>query len=199
MVWFRVDDNLCFHPKTLEAGNAAMGLWVRAGAWAAANLTDGHIPIKIANDLGSKRSQNALVSAGFWVKSCQGFQFHDWDQRQFSKTEVEQRRQYERDRKAQQRNRNVPPGQPPGLPSAPRARARSPALPRAGYVTSESPVGGPPAPPAYGASAITNCDICNEDGYRSNRTICDHIDHTETYRNGMTMGRAALTRKPQPL
>lgn len=33
MSWFKVDDHLAFHRKTLAAGNEAMGLWVRAGSW----------------------------------------------------------------------------------------------------------------------------------------------------------------------
>ena len=33
--WFKVDDNLALHPKVLGAGNAAMGMWVRAGSWSA--------------------------------------------------------------------------------------------------------------------------------------------------------------------
>ena len=41
MTWFRVDDTLAMHPKVYAAGNAAMGLWVRAGAWSMQQLTDG--------------------------------------------------------------------------------------------------------------------------------------------------------------
>jgi len=39
MVWFLVDDNVTFHNKVIEAGNAA---------WSAANLTNGFIPCRIA-------------------------------------------------------------------------------------------------------------------------------------------------------
>lgn len=35
MPWFRVDDSLDTHPKAIAAGNEAMGLWVRCGAYAA--------------------------------------------------------------------------------------------------------------------------------------------------------------------
>ena len=38
MAWFKVDDKLAFHPKVLTAGNTAIGLWVRAGAWSADQL-----------------------------------------------------------------------------------------------------------------------------------------------------------------
>ena len=48
MVWFLVDDNVTFHKKVMDAGNAAFGAWTRAGAWSAANLTNGFIPCRIA-------------------------------------------------------------------------------------------------------------------------------------------------------
>jgi len=125
MVWFHVDDNLAFHPKAIAAGNEAMGLWVRAGAWATANLTDGFVPRDIVSKLARKRVADKLVSAGLWAeitselgsmsRQCSGYQFHDWDHKQFTKAEVEGRRQWERDRKAEQRKRkHVPQGQPQG-------------------------------------------------------------------------------------
>jgi hypothetical protein len=48
-------------------------------------------------------------------------------------------------------------------------------------------------------AAIQHCPLCDDDGYRPNRTVCDHIDRTQTHRNGAAMRRAALTKKPQPL
>ncbi|STD70923.1 Uncharacterised protein [Corynebacterium ulcerans] len=34
MTWFKVDDGFYDHPKFLDVPNAAVGLWVKAGAWA---------------------------------------------------------------------------------------------------------------------------------------------------------------------
>ena len=48
MPTFEVDDQFAFHQKTLRAGNEAIGVWVRAGAWCAAYLTDGLVPFEIA-------------------------------------------------------------------------------------------------------------------------------------------------------
>jgi len=45
MPWFKVDDTLAFHAKVVAAGNAAMGLWVRAGAHSMQQLTDGFITV----------------------------------------------------------------------------------------------------------------------------------------------------------
>lgn len=92
MPWFRVDDNLSDHPKVLTAGNPAMGLWVRAGAWSMKHLTDGFIPAAVAALLGSPRERQALVASGLWLVADGGYMFHAWDGRQPTKDEVEDRR-----------------------------------------------------------------------------------------------------------
>lgn len=67
MTWFKVDDGFAFHPKAIMAGNAALGLWVRAGAWCGANLTDGFMPKSFITTLGAqKRDADKLVSSGLW-------------------------------------------------------------------------------------------------------------------------------------
>lgn len=79
MPWFKVDDRLAHHPKVMEAGNAAMGLWVRAGSWSAAHLTDGFVPKTLLVTLDGKRAQaDALVKAGLWVAEPDGYRFRDW-------------------------------------------------------------------------------------------------------------------------
>lgn len=78
MTYFLVDDQFPFHPKALAAGNAALGLWVRAGAWSKQYVTGGHIPKGIATSLGTKAEAEALVKAGLWLKVPDGYRFHDW-------------------------------------------------------------------------------------------------------------------------
>jgi len=80
--WFRVDDNLAFHHKTLAAGNAAMGLWVRAGAWSQQMLTGGFVPDAVAQQLGGKALAKRLVDAALWERLPTGYAFHEWSQRQ---------------------------------------------------------------------------------------------------------------------
>jgi hypothetical protein len=65
-------------PEVLEAGNAAMGLWVRAGAWSAANMTDGFIPTRAAALLGTRNLCNKLVKAGLFDETTGGYRFRDW-------------------------------------------------------------------------------------------------------------------------
>lgn len=101
MTWFKVDDTLAFHHKTVAAGNAAMGLWVRAGSWCAQHLTDGFIPASIAATLGTPAQISRLVKVGLWEVTESGFCFHQWGQegRQPSREEVLSRREQERLRK----------------------------------------------------------------------------------------------------
>lgn len=88
MPWFKVDDTLPFHDKVIAAGNAAMGLWVRAGAWSMQQLTDGWIPARIAHQLGTRREANRLCDAGLWEEKDGGYTFHEWNQRQPSRAKV---------------------------------------------------------------------------------------------------------------
>ena len=98
MPWFKVDDNLAFHPKVVTAGNAAVGLWVRSGAWSMGLLTDGFIPDHIAATLGSKTEARRLVAAGLWVPKDGGYLFHEWEQRQPSRVALEAEREAARQR-----------------------------------------------------------------------------------------------------
>lgn len=91
-MWFRVDDTLAFHRKAMQAGNAAMGLWVRAGSWSGQQLTDGAVPEDIARSLGSRAEAKRLVDVGLWHRVEGGYAFHQWEERNPTREEVEQRR-----------------------------------------------------------------------------------------------------------
>lgn len=101
MTWFKVDDTLAFHHKTVSAGNAAMGLWVRAGSWCAQQLTDGFVPTSIAATLGTPPQISRLVKVGLWEVSEGGYSFHGWGEegRQPSRAEINSRRDHDRVRK----------------------------------------------------------------------------------------------------
>jgi hypothetical protein len=107
MPWFRVDDTFSHHSKVMAAGNAAIGLWVRAGAWSMQQLTDGFIPTHVGRQLGSRAEAARLVAAGLWIEKDDGWQFHEWDQRQPSRVQVFADRQAaaERQRAARERAR----------------------------------------------------------------------------------------------
>lgn len=80
MTWFKVDDSFHSHPKVLATSPAALGLWVVAGAWCGANLTDGFVPDHALPRLlpGSGELAKELVSVGLWRRAKGGYRFHDW-------------------------------------------------------------------------------------------------------------------------
>lgn len=88
MPWFKVDDTLAFHAKAVAAGNAAMGLWVRAGSWSMQTLSDGWVPKQIANQMGKASEIRRLVEVGLWIEKDNGYEFHEWNQRQPSRAKV---------------------------------------------------------------------------------------------------------------
>lgn len=81
MTWFRVDDTLHSHPKALKAGNAAMGLWVRCGAWSAAHLRDGFVSEEIARLYSGRNEIEKLINSDLWIRVEGGYQMHDFGAR----------------------------------------------------------------------------------------------------------------------
>lgn len=78
MPWFKVDDSFDTHAKAIRAGNQALGLWVRCGAYSARHLTDGFVPAEIAKLYGRAGEVRALVAAGLWSPIEGGYQMHDF-------------------------------------------------------------------------------------------------------------------------
>jgi len=103
MPWFKVDDNLAFHHKVVAAGNPAMGLWVRAGALCAQQLTDGFIPDHMITALDGRRHAHRLVEVGLWRIVEGGYEFHEWTDRQPTRESVEADREAARQRMSARR------------------------------------------------------------------------------------------------
>jgi hypothetical protein len=117
MPWFRIDDKAHSHPKLIKAGNAALGLWLRCGAYAAQHLTDGIVPGVVAELYGTKPQAAKLVKAGLWHEhghdcpsDCPNpvpgdYVFHDFldDGRNTSRARHEAERKKARDRQAKHR------------------------------------------------------------------------------------------------
>jgi hypothetical protein len=66
MPWFKIDDASHSHPKFMAAGNAALGLWLRCGAYSAQHLTEGIVPGAIATLYGTEPQARKLVKVGLW-------------------------------------------------------------------------------------------------------------------------------------
>lgn len=119
MTWFKVDDTAHAHPKLLKAGNAAVGLWLRGGAYAAQHLTEGAVPGVVAQLYGTAPQARKLITSGLWhahghtCPRCPqppagDFQMHDFltynPTRQ--KVEAERARAAERQQRAREKSAN---------------------------------------------------------------------------------------------
>jgi hypothetical protein len=106
MPWFRVDDGFHSHPKTLSTSLSARGLWVTAGSWSSAHLTNGVVrPQDLASLGGSSELAAELVASGLWEKRRGGgWKFHEWESKNPTKEAVENERKAaaERQRRSRQ-------------------------------------------------------------------------------------------------
>lgn len=105
MAWLRIEDSLWSHPKFLRLSDKAFRLWVRAATYSAQHLTDGLVTDDTLAILGGQRKHcDELWSAGLWERVPEGgYRFHDWTDYQFTREQVEQRRQHNRERVAKWR------------------------------------------------------------------------------------------------
>ena len=56
MPWVRVDDHFNEHPKLAKVGPLGWGIWLAGLAYCNRNLTDGFIPLSIAEGFGGSFS-----------------------------------------------------------------------------------------------------------------------------------------------
>lgn len=105
MTWFKVDDHLHSHKKSMRAGTEAMGLWVLAGSWSAAEESDGWVPDYVLGRLvgpnGDELAEQ-LVRAGMWEADVHdgedGYRFHAWEEYQPTAEQLEAKRAATRER-----------------------------------------------------------------------------------------------------
>ena len=120
MTWFKVDDGFYDHPKvkSLPRGAVRKGaifLWNQAGSWCCRYLKDGLVPPEMLDELGATRKDaEALVAAVLWHSSGHDcldcppvpaghYLFHQWDQYQPTREQVEAERSAARKRMQQRR------------------------------------------------------------------------------------------------
>lgn len=125
MPWFVVDDSAHTHPKIIKAGNAAMGLWMRCGSYAAQHLTDGVVPGAIASMYGTGPQTAKLVKLGLWHQAghdcprCpqpadSDFVMHDYHVYNPTRRQVQERRTKAAEKKRRQRGDSGPQHPNPG-------------------------------------------------------------------------------------
>lgn len=114
MPWFALDDGFDTHPKVRRAGNAAIGVFVRLGAYAARHLTEGRLDGSLVRDYGTPATVKKLVTvgllhpAGHDCPRCEqpaedGYVIHDFLDYNRSRKQIESSR--EAGRKRQQKGR----------------------------------------------------------------------------------------------
>jgi hypothetical protein len=102
-----LDDKFHSHPKVLQAGNAAAGLYARSLAYCADQLTDGFVPEAWAKANGTQGEIRSLLGAKLWRKSRRGFQLPDYLDYNPSREKVLQKRGSAAERKRRSRERHA--------------------------------------------------------------------------------------------
>lgn len=105
-VRFQVDSDFYDHPKTIDLSDAATALWVRAGSYSAAKLTDGLVVDAMLARLSATPQESAreLVRRGLWKRVRGGYRFHQWEERgNLTRERIEAERSADRQRKRRAR------------------------------------------------------------------------------------------------
>lgn len=110
-----VDDSFATWPEVFRAGTAAAGLYVRCGAYCAANTTDGHIPLEVATSWGTREWIQKLVEVGLWETEETGYRdvyylvAPDGSKLNPTKAEVDEKREKARLRQQKKRGKEGKP------------------------------------------------------------------------------------------
>jgi hypothetical protein len=99
MSWFRVDDQFHLHPKAQAAGNAALGLWLLLGSYAAERQR-AEIPIRVALTYGTRRQLDRLVEVGLLDRNGTSVMIHDMIGQREAMSDAERARRYRQRRHA---------------------------------------------------------------------------------------------------
>lgn len=79
MTFWLVGDEKAFDSSWVMAGNAAIGLLVRAASWCCQQNTGGRVPAEMAGLLGTRREIEALIKAQLWARDDDGsYRFTPW-------------------------------------------------------------------------------------------------------------------------
>ena len=94
MSWVRIDDKAWCHPKFAGLSGNAVRLWLYALCWCNAQQADGHVPKSMIRTFGSSaKDVEALIMAGLWEATDDGWVFHNYLRYQPSKAKIEAKRE----------------------------------------------------------------------------------------------------------
>lgn len=98
MGWFKVDEQFFVHRKVVDLSKDAKLLYLVAIAYSSEQLTDGLLSpaalriVAATVDVSASATATALVAAGLWEQTEQGYQIHDYlDHQAPAATRVKQR------------------------------------------------------------------------------------------------------------
>jgi hypothetical protein len=101
-MWVKLDDTFPDHPKVEKAGPAAAWLYVCGLCYCARYLTDGLIPGTAVARLTALKNNRALaeklVDVGLWERDGDDFRVHNYEERNPSKEQIEEKRRQTRER-----------------------------------------------------------------------------------------------------
>jgi hypothetical protein len=107
-MWVKLDDTFPDHPKVERAGPAAAWLYVCGLCYCARYLTDGLIPGTAVARLTALKNNRALaeklVEVGLWERDGEDYMVHNYQERNPSKAQIEEKRRQTRERIADWRS-----------------------------------------------------------------------------------------------
>lgn len=112
MTWYRVDDGFHSHDKVARIPRSiraeAIGTWTLCGTWSADKERDGFVPAHIVDEVGGTAAgADALVAVKLWRRRRDGFAFVNWEEYQFTRAQLVEKRKSESERKAEYRARKA--------------------------------------------------------------------------------------------
>lgn len=110
MAWIKIDDAFADHPKVIGLSDKAFRTHIEGLCYSGRYLTDGHIPIFVAERLGTEEAISELLKVRLWLipdNGLDGYIIHDYLAHQTSKEQVNEKRKSLRERQKRYRERHA--------------------------------------------------------------------------------------------
>jgi len=105
VTWIKIDDTLPNNPKILPLSDGAFRLYIEALCYCNQYLTDGFLADAVLLRLDLNNHRKELVEACLWIECLDGMQINDYTEHQTAKSEVEKKREQNKERSSRYRSR----------------------------------------------------------------------------------------------
>jgi len=102
MTWIKLDDGFPSNPKIVNLSDHSFRLYIAGLCYSGKYLTDGYIPMAIVKQYGDP---GELLERGLWIEAEDGVQVVNYAEYQTPKSEVEKKKEQNRDRASRYRSR----------------------------------------------------------------------------------------------